>query len=180
MFKYVLILFSFVYSVAICHAEEVYIDPLPEVYKQGETAEKEGEPRKAFALYQDAATQGNRHAQFRLGLMYARGGPAAKRDYAKAREWLYKSSMLGNPHAQYYLGEIYASGDGVKKDYEEALVWFWLSTSLNNKYARSRMRALNDKSGMSMQQMGEAKLRVDELWKKIPHDLKVKGSMALH
>ncbi|MDX8403506.1 MAG: hypothetical protein R8K54_03755, partial [Mariprofundaceae bacterium] len=62
-----------------------------------------------------------------------------------------------------------------EEDYQEATVWFWLATSLGDNYSQKRLRAMNTR--VSNQQLADAKVRVDQLWKEIPHDLKTKTSL---
>jgi len=126
---------------------------------------------------QAAAEKGERLAQYRLGLIYARGATNLKQDYQKAHELLLKASMQGVPMAQYHLGEMYVWGDGVEVDYQEATVWFWLATSLGDRYSQKRLRAINTR--ISPQALADAKVRVEKLWKEIPHDLKIEKK-SLH
>jgi len=133
-------------------------------------------PSKLKTL-QIAAEKGDRLAQYELGLLYARGADLLSQDYGKARDLLFKSSMQGVPQAQYHLGEMYVWGDGVEVDYAEATVWFWLATSLGDRYSQKRLRAINTR--ITSQELADAKVKVDELWKEIPHDLKIEKK-SLH
>ncbi len=126
---------------------------------------------------QAASRSGDRIAQYKLGLLYARGGGNLKQDYKKAHELLLAAAMQGVPKAQYHLGEMYVLGDGVEEDYQEATVWFWLATSLGDKYSEKRLRAITTR--ISAEQLANAKARVERLWKEIPHDLKVERT-SLH
>lgn len=123
------------------------------------------------------SAKGERIAQYRLGLFYARGADNLKQDYQKAHELLLKAAMQGVPMAMYHLGEMYVMGDGVKENFEEATVWFWLATSLGDTYAQKRLRAINTR--ISPQALADAKVRVEKLWKEIPHDLKIEKK-SLH
>jgi len=127
-------------------------------------------PKKLEAL-KIAVKNNDRLAQYELGLLYARGADLLPQDYAKARDLLFKSSMQGVPQAQYHLGEMYVWGDGIEIDYTEATVWFWLATTLGDRYAQRRLRAINTR--ISSQELADAKVKVDKLWKEIPHDLKI-------
>ncbi len=128
-------------------------------------------------LLQSAASSGDRMAQYELGLLYARGADKLQQDFSKARDLLYKSSIQGVPQAQYHLGEMYVWGDGVEVDYAEATVWFWLATSLGDRYSQKRLRAINTR--ISNKELADAKVKVDKLWKEIPHDLKIEKK-SLH
>lgn len=114
---------------------------------------------------------GDRMAQYELGLLYARGSSALKQDFEQANDLLHKAAMQGVPQAMYHLGEMYVNGDGVKENYDEATVWFWLATSLGDKYSEKRLRAMNTR--ISSKALSDAQVRVDKLWKEIPHDLKI-------
>lgn len=133
-------------------------------------------PQKLDAL-KLAVKNNDRIAQYELGLIYARGADLVPQDYAKARDLLFKASMQGVPQAQYHLGEMYVWGDGVEVDYAEATVWFWLATSLGDRYSQKRLRAINTR--ISNQELADAKVKVDHLWKEIPHDLKIEKK-SLH
>jgi len=73
---------------------------------------------------------------------------------------------------------MYYYGDGGDKDYTEATVWFWLATSLGDRYAKEWLRVLT--GIISPRQLAEARKRAEGLWKKIPHDMKIKRSMTMH
>jgi len=88
-----------------------------------------------------------------------------------AHDLLYKASMQGVPQAMYHLGEMYVWGDGGEANYEEAMVWFWLATSLGDKYSERRLRAINTR--ISAKALADAQVRVEQMWKEIPHDLKI-------
>lgn len=164
---------------SVCGAEEVdsYPEPAKDVYEQALHLAKEGEMASAARLFKEAAEQGNRRAQYQLGLLYARGD-GVNQDFVKAHQWLHKSAMQGHPKAQYFLGEMYARGDGVDEDFVLAAVWYWLATSLGDEFARRRLRAISTR--ISQKELAEAKMRTKELWEKIPHDMKVKRGMVMH
>ncbi len=136
-----------------------------------------GHSAEALALFQQAAEQGNRQAQYQLGLMYARG-EGVKKNFSQARGWLRKSALQGHPKAQFYLGRMYAFGDGGEQDYVEATIWFWLATTLGDRYAKDNLKVMSGK--ISRQQLMEAKSRAETLWKDMPYDMKVKRSSAMH
>jgi TPR repeat protein len=140
------------------------------------TLAKNKEFSRAAELFQQAAKQENRQAQYLLGLLYARGDGVSQ-DYAQAQAWLLKASMGGHPKAMYHLGEMYARGDGIEENPVDALTWFWLATTVGDRYAEKRLRALAPR--LSPDQMAEADHNSRALWKKIPHDLKIKR-FSLH
>lgn len=101
-------------------------------YEKGIVVEKDVE--KAKILYQEAydyyyeqaVTEDNSEAQFRLGNMYYSGLPliGIDRNYTQAAEWDEKAAENGNDHAQNNLGNMYAFGIGVAQNYERAFFWY--------------------------------------------------------
>ncbi|MFQ5582349.1 MAG: tetratricopeptide repeat protein [Mariprofundaceae bacterium] len=146
-------------------------EPAQGIYEQGMAYARDNDNIRAAEFFQQAAEKGNRHAQYQLGLLFARGA-GVKQDFKEARAWLHRAAMGGHPKAQYHLGEMYVRGDGVKEDHVEALAWFWLATTLGDRYSEKRLRAIAPR--LTPEQMAEAKIRSDVLWKQIPHDLKIK------
>ena len=78
---------------------------------------------EAFKYCKKAAEQGEVHAQYNLGNMYA-DGKGVKQDYFKAFEWYQKAAEQGNADAQCFLGFMYQYGQGVKQDYFKAFEWW--------------------------------------------------------
>ncbi|WP_246237697.1 serine/threonine-protein kinase [Caldichromatium japonicum] len=69
------------------------------------------------------AKQGDRKAQYNIGMMYARG-QGFDRDEAQAAQWLQEAARQGDVEAQYNLGLIYAEGRGVEQNYTQAAYWW--------------------------------------------------------
>ncbi|ATX80095.1 Sel1 repeat-containing protein [Mariprofundus aestuarium] len=130
-----------------------------------------GDHSKAAELFLQAAEQGNRPAQYFIGLYYARGEGGVAQDFGKSFEWLEKASMGGHPKAMYHLGEMYVHGDGVAVDHVKAMAWFWVATTLGERYAEKRLRAVSPR--LTTDEIGDAKLLSQELYSKIPHDMKI-------
>jgi len=145
-------------------------DPGEAVADQALLLASKGDHSKAAALFLQAAEQGNRPAQYFIGLYYARG-EGLPQDFSKSFEWLHKASMGGHPKAIYHLGEMYVHGDGVEVDHVQAMAWFWVATTLGERYAEKRLRAVAPR--LSAEEIGEAKLLSKELYKKVPHDLEI-------
>ena len=94
--------------------------------------------QKGFAAYMDCdfaaalrefrplATQGNKDAQFNLGVMYE-GGEGVAQDDVQAAVWYRKSAEQRHSLAQHSLGISYREGLGVPKDYVQAHMWFNLA-----------------------------------------------------
>ena len=78
---------------------------------------------EAFKYCKKAAEQGEVHAQYNLGIMYA-NGRGVKQDLFNAKEWYQKAADQGYAKAQYNLGVMYEEGRGVKQDYFKAVEWW--------------------------------------------------------
>jgi len=148
-----------------------------QLYKQAMNLLKKKDATKAVLLFRQAGEKGNRRAQYQMGLLYARGDGVPK-DMAKAREWLRKAAIQGHPKAQFYLGQMYAFGAGGKKDYVKATTWFWLAKTLGDRFAGDSLEVMTGK--VSSRELSEAKKRANTLWRKMPHDMKIKRSAAMH
>ena len=73
--------------------------------------------------YEQAATEGDRAAQYFLGLMYLSGkGTAIEPD--KAFDWLLQAARQNLPEAQYWLADCYARGRGTLQSDREAMRWY--------------------------------------------------------
>ncbi len=131
---------------------------------------------EAAPLFRQAAEQGNRPAQYFLGLLYARGDGVAQ-SYDEAFKWLHKAGMGGHPKAAYHLGEMHVKGEGVAVDHVTALAWFWVGTTLGDRYSETRLRTVAPR--LTPEEMGRAKTLSTKLYAEIPHDLKI-DRQSLH
>ena len=86
---------------------------------------------EAFKYCKKAAEQGEVHAQYNLGIMYA-NGRGVKQDLFNAKEWYQKAAEQGLAYAQYNLGNMYYNGQGVRQNYTKAKEYFGLAC--DNKY----------------------------------------------
>jgi len=153
------------------------LQPASQLYEQAMSLARKKNMTGAASLFRQAGEQGNRQAQYQVGLLYARGD-GVKKDFIKAREWLYKAAIQGHPKAQFYLGQMYAFGDGGKKDNAKAVTWFWLATTMGDRYARDSLRVVTAK--VSPRELTEAKKRAKVLWRKMPHDMKIEHETGMH
>lgn len=78
---------------------------------------------KAYAEFLPLANQGDKSAQFRLGVMYA-NGYGVKMSVAEAVRWYRKAAAQGLPEAEFEVGVSYYQGGGVRADKREAFRWF--------------------------------------------------------
>ena len=78
---------------------------------------------EAAKWYRKAADQGDAHAQFNLGVMYAqRSGRAA--GLRRGGEVVSQGCRPRFAAAQFNLGVMYAEGQGVPQNYAEAVKWY--------------------------------------------------------
>ena len=84
---------------------------------EGLEAARKGDYPTALMEFSPLAEDGDAHAQFMLGEMYA-NGQGLSRDYKKAEEWLRKSAEQGFADSQLRLGEMSAKGLGIDVNHE--------------------------------------------------------------
>jgi TPR repeat protein len=92
-------------------------------FQTGLDAYKRGDYAAAITEWQPLAESGDPHAQYNLGLLYARG-LGVPQSYDRAIAWYRLAASQGVAAAQYNLGVIYANGQGVPVNREEAAKWF--------------------------------------------------------
>ena len=85
--------------------------------------------------------QGNKNAQYNLGLMYA-NGEGTSQNYAKSIKWYKKAACNGDDGAQYNLGVLYANGEGVEKSYATAYSYWSAAAAVKNKDAISSIKTI--------------------------------------
>jgi len=168
---------STIRAVALVRDPRSVQEPARQLYEQALGFVRKKKIVDAVTLFRQASTQGNRRAQYQLGLLYARGDGVQK-NLVRARELLHKAAIQGHPKAQFYLGQMYAFGDGGEKDPIKATMWFWLATTLGDRFARDSLRVMTGK--ISSLELTEAKKRARVLWQKMPHDMKIEHGMAMH
>ena len=87
----------------------------------------------------DHVIEGDREAQFGLGVLY-HTGKGIKKNYAKALHWYRKSARQGNPKAANNLGNMYRKGLGVVRDRAEALIWYRKAARLGHGDLAGKLR----------------------------------------
>ena len=80
------------------------------------------DPRRAAALFREAAEAGSPEAQNSLGRMY-KAGRGVPYDPREAATWLERAARQGYAPAQNSLGLMYLNGEGVRRDPRQAYVW---------------------------------------------------------
>jgi uncharacterized protein len=99
---------------------------------------------KAAKWYLLSAKQGNMHAQFNLGEMYASGW-GVEQDYEQAAEWFSKAAEQGDAGVKRYLGWMYEHGIYVNQNDAEAVEWYRKAAEqlhLAHKKAKHRLEQL--------------------------------------
>jgi len=94
---------------------------------------------QAFEECQMAAKQGYLHAQYLLGVFYARGF-GVKKDYIAAVKWFTKAAEQGHAPAQYNLGDLYCKGIGVVKSRRRAVTWFCRAALQGQEKAKKKLQ----------------------------------------
>jgi TPR repeat protein len=92
-------------------------------FRAGLDAYQRGDYTAALKEWQPIADGGDPHAQYNLGLLYARG-LGVPQDYERAIAWYRLAASQGVAAAQYNLGVMYANGQGVPVNRQEAAKWF--------------------------------------------------------
>ena len=94
-----------------------------------------GDYASAMRLLLPLAADGNRAAQYNLGMMYNEG-KGVPQDSAEAIIWLRKAADQGDVEAQYDLGFIYRHGRGVPQNDAEAAKWYRQAAAQGNAIAQ--------------------------------------------
>lgn len=100
-----------------------------------------GDYATALRLTRPLADQGDRYAQFYLGLMYEYGW-GVPQDYEQAVTWYREAGNQGLAEAQNNLGGMYFGGKGVPLDNVHAYMWYNLSAAQGFKYAISNRSSI--------------------------------------
>ncbi len=110
-------------------------------FEAGKQAYEKGDYATALKEWEPLAEQGAPHAQYNVGLMYAKGlGVPA--DLAKAAQWYEKAAEQGIIPAEYNLALMYSSGEGVAKDSAQALKWFQKAAERGDARAATGLAAM--------------------------------------
>ena len=90
---------------------------------EGIDAYRRGDGAAALAVFEPLAEQGDRNAQFMMGVLHEDGVGIAK-DMAKAIAWFRRAAEAGLASAQYNLAQYYENGTGVAADPSMAVGWY--------------------------------------------------------
>ena len=127
---------------AICLAACMSLAACDRTSQQAVSAYSKGDYKTAFTGYSKLASQGDRDAQFTLGLMYFEGtGP--DKDYAEAARWYRRAANQGQVMAQNNLGAMLMDGKGVPQDFVEAALLFTLVANAGDPHAKQLRDAIS-------------------------------------
>ncbi len=95
------------------------------------TAFNAGSYATAVSLWEPHARQGNREAQYAMGVAFYEG-KGVSRDLKQALAWFRKAADSGHPTAIFNLGVAYWEGRGVKKNFSQAVDWWERAAELGD------------------------------------------------
>ena len=104
---------------------------------------RQGDYTTALRVIRPMARKGYAPAQFKLGLLYAKGN-GVPQDYREALKWYRKAADQGNAAAQRNLGVMFGEGLGVPQDYAQALKWFRRAAQQNDAGAQTNLGVMYD------------------------------------
>ena len=107
-------------------------------FDAGSAAYKRGDWDAALREARPLADQGDRRAQYLLGLIHDKGRGVPEDD-AKAVHWYQSAAEQGHTTAQYALGAMYSNGRDVPRDDEQAVHWFRLAAEQGDAKAQLRL-----------------------------------------
>lgn len=106
------------------------------------SAYENGDFSSARNLYSQLALQGDRTAQFRLGVLYD-DGKGAEKDSREAIRWYSVASAQGSREAAYHLGRLYHDGRGVPQNHVRARRWYLIAARREDTKAAVNLGAMN-------------------------------------
>ncbi len=108
------------------------------LYEEGKTLYDAKSYAAAFPKLKQAAEQGHKKAQYRVGRCYDKGY-GVKEDDKQAFQWYLKAAEQGHAKAQYEVGDAYEDGEGTKRDLKLAFQYFTLSAMQGNAEAQIKL-----------------------------------------
>jgi hypothetical protein len=90
-----------------------------------------GDYAKAVSLWEPHARQGNREAQYAMGVVFYEG-KGASRNLDQAIKWFRKAADSGHPTAMFNLGVAHWEGRGVKQNFSQAVDWWERAAELGD------------------------------------------------
>jgi hypothetical protein len=105
------------------------------------SAHASGMDAAALASIQSLANSGDAAAQYKLGVMYARGW-ALDQSYAQAKLWYEKSASQDFTPAEVALGAIYMNGFAGPRDLPKAAYWWRRAADQDDPIAKANLTSL--------------------------------------
>jgi TPR repeat protein len=112
-------------------------------FQKGLTAAQSGDFEIVLREWTPLAKQGDVHAQYLLGLMYAEG-KGVPQDYKSALKWYSIAAEQGDAPAQYQLAVMYDKGVGVRLNQKTAMKWYSLAAEQGYAAAQSDLALMYD------------------------------------
>jgi TPR repeat protein len=128
-------------------------------YEEGRGVDRDLE--EALRLYEKAASQGYRDAQFRMSSILAEDPERANQ--ANFFPWARREADLGAPDAQYALGLRYDDGRGVRRDKELAVLWYRKAADQGHIEAQQALGGIYDKGRGVPENSEEAQEHISEI-----------------
>jgi TPR repeat protein len=122
-------------------------------FEDAMAAYDKGDYPTALRLLLPLAEQGDRTAQYNVGIMYD-NGRGTPRDSTVAVTWYRRAAEQGMADAQYNLGIAYGNGEGAPQNLVQAFMWFDLAAARYDASERmGRARALQNLDRLSDKMM---------------------------
>ena len=93
---------------------------------------------KAFKCLRQAASQGQKEAQYQLSVCYDRG-IGVRRNITEAAKWCQMAAFGGHAKAQSEIGYCYEYGQGVVRNIKEAVSWYEMASAQGNIEAKNNL-----------------------------------------
>jgi serine/threonine-protein phosphatase 6 regulatory ankyrin repeat subunit B len=126
------------------------------ILREADKAIRMRNPKRAVALWREAARVGDPEALYRLGNAY-RSGIGVEKDHVQAAAWYHKAAALRHPDARFALGTLYQFGWGVPADRDRALRLYGQAASAGHTEAKRRLDEFG-KSGSVVTASGSARV----------------------
>ena len=110
-------------------------------FENGISAFKRGDNGAALKIWEELAENGDRDAQFNVGILHAHG-TGFETDRTVAFHWLQRAAKQGDVVAAYNLGVLFADDATGSPDYESAVRWYEVATSAGHADAMGRLAIL--------------------------------------
>jgi TPR repeat protein len=116
-----------------------HADALKEVL----SAHDNGQDESEFVTLTPLASAGDPAAQFKLGVMYARGWVGGQVDYSASRAWYQKAADQRFTSAEVALGALYFHGWGVTRDLNMTHYWWAAAAAQGDPIAKSNLAVVD-------------------------------------